>query len=436
MTKEKLYRFIVGGLITVLCIKILGFFTWSENINITRVLKIVMRLSSTGGLALLYLMLINRGYIPRFQYRNTLAVWFYFAYLFLGLLSLWWTSNPFYSTLQLFMTGESILFVYWFFCIIEMLKHHFSEYEVRLGKIFSASIFPILLLFIVGMYINPDQFFRLTHGGEVARLGGFMMNPNELGMLAVVGISCAMLEWKSRNKIWSTIIIGTLIYGLLLTSSRSSLGSLAIVMAYFTLKSDNWYLKAGAVIVAVLAAPVLFQKIILKQGDLQEVLSMTGRLPFWKALISEGLIKAPWFGFGFMRIAEGDYFISVHSYAARMTHNTFVQVLMNLGFVGFGIVMMQMAFTIYNWLKAKSKYLKQFFIVVFIPITINSFTEFGIFGENNFGILFYQFLIGLFVIQYLPKFTNKEKAFAEARQAYYAIEEKPADKEIKIFTFK
>jgi hypothetical protein len=34
------------------------------------------------------------------------------------------------------------------------------------------------------MWVDPDTFFRLTNGGEEARLGGVMMNPNELGMLA------------------------------------------------------------------------------------------------------------------------------------------------------------------------------------------------------------------------------------------------------------
>jgi hypothetical protein len=32
-------------------------------------------------------------------------------------------------------------------------------------------------------------------------------------------------------------------------------------------------------------------------------------------------------------------------------------------------------------------------IGILIPIIINSFTEFGIFGESNYGILFYQIII-------------------------------------------
>ena len=30
---------------------------------------------------------------------------------------------------------------------------------------------------------------------------------------------------------------------------------------------------------------------------------------------------------------------------------------------------------------------------MFVPVIINSFTEFGIFGETNYGIMFYLFIV-------------------------------------------
>jgi len=48
-------------------------------------------------------------------------------------------------------------------------------------------------------------------------------------------------------------------------------------------------------------------------------------------------------------------------------------------------------------------------MALFIPILINSFTEFGIFGEANYAILFYQFLIVLFVIDVRPRLTAAER---------------------------
>jgi exopolysaccharide production protein ExoQ len=141
--------------------------------------------------------------------------------------------------------------------------------------------------------------------------------------------------------------------------------------------------------------PFAVYSIILKGGDqsrLEEVMSLTGRLPFWKALINEGLPREPLLGFGFMRIDYKEFFQSAHTYPGKMTHNTFMQVLMNLGFIGLTIVLFQVFFTLKSIL-SQPKETKLMLIGILIPIIINSFTEFGIFGESNYGILFYQIII-------------------------------------------
>lgn len=46
---------------------------------------------------------------------------------------------------------------------------------------------------------------------------------------------------------------------------------------------------------------------------------------------------------------------------------------------------------------------------ILIPIVINSFTEFGIFGESNYGILFYQLLIFSISFKNNPLLSLKEK---------------------------
>ena len=136
---------------------------------------------------------------------------------------------------------------------------------------------------------------------------------------------------------------------------------------------------------------------------------MTGRIPFWTALLNEGIVKEPFFGYGFMRINYTDYFEGLNTYAAKMTHNTFLQVLMNLGFVGFFIAFWQLVLTLNNFFKErKTNHYGTFFIALFIPVFINSLTEFGIFGETNYGILFYQFLILLFSIQIRVNRSKKE----------------------------
>jgi O-antigen ligase len=93
-----------------------------------------------------------------------------------------------------------------------------------------------------------------------------------------------------------------------------------------------------------------------------------------------------------MRIDYKEYFQSTHTYPGKMTHNTFMQALMNLGLIGLTIVLFQVFFTVSAFFK-EDKENKLMLIGILIPILINSFTEFGIFGESNYGILFYQLLI-------------------------------------------
>jgi len=159
----------------------------------------------------------------------------------------------------------------------------------------------------------------------------------------------------------------------------------------------------------LLAVPALVPLVFIKQGGLEEVLSMTGRLPFWHALLTEGLPREPLLGYGFMRIAYGEYFQSVHTYAAQMAHNTFIQVLMNLGLVGFTIVMVQLTATIKGFVRTSSPQLRLLGVGLLIPILINSFTEFGIFGMTNYGILFYQFLICFVSLRFHALLTDRER---------------------------
>lgn len=108
-------------------------------------------------------------------------------------------------------------------------------------------------------------------------------------------------------------------------------------------------------------------------------------------------------------------FQGLHTYKAHMTHNTFVQVLMNLGFIGFTLVCFQMFFTIKRFLKEQKE--KMLMLVgILIPIVINSFTEFGIFGETNYGILFYQLLIFLISTQVNLNFSPLQKLYLKRKR--------------------
>lgn len=407
---RKYVKHLSGLLVIILFFKIAGFFTVSESVAITRVVKIFVRLMMTVWIIIIFNNLKPKVGVASFTHKNRSVIGFYLLYFILGFLSMMWSSDVVVSALQLIMDVELLLFSYLLFQFIAYVNHYSSDEKIRISHLLAVSIWLIMVVMIIGKTVMPDKFFRLTHGGDVARLGGFLMNPNELGMLSVIGASMCYFELKKvKNKVFVIIMLLFAVYALVLTQSRSSMIGFMIITGLFVNKSKSKLLKVGMYSGMVAVMPVIINTIFLKMGDLEEVLSMTGRLPFWEALLTEALPEQPIWGFGFMRIYYTDYFAGVHTYAAKMTHNTFVQVLMNLGLVGFGIVLAQMFVTIKAHVRSQDDDKRMVFLGVFIPIIINSFTEFGIFGETNFGILFYQFLIMMWVVEFNPYLSPSEK---------------------------
>ncbi len=396
----------------ILLLRITSYFTlFPGSIGITRVVKISLRFLMTGASLGILLWIISNNRGLKFVYQNITSGLLYLAYALLGFASILWSTNIQFTVLQLLMLFESIAFVY-FFYHLQVMYNFKSKGHADFSQLMAVSISIISVAFLIGLYVDPDTFFRDTHGGAVSRLGGFIINPNELGMLAAIGASMNFLELsRGKSKFWNILFVAINVGVLLLTQSRSSLGGFLIICLLFIYKSGNRKLQLVTFIGAIFVLPVLVQTIIIKEGDVSEVMSMTGRLPFWSDLITFGFPDKPILGYGFMSISPSpftDKFDSIHAYAASMTHNTFVQVLINLGLVGAFIVFFQMMSTLFAFFISKDEYLKQLSVALFIPVVINSMTEFGIFGEANYSIMFYQFLI-LFMILSIKKANPKKR---------------------------
>jgi exopolysaccharide production protein ExoQ len=406
-----LIRNIAVILTIILCVKIAGYFSIVEERSVNQVFKTISRIGMTISITLLYKALQRIGCVVLFKYDHILAPIFYIFYLVLGLASISWSTDPNYSTLQWLMTFESFVFVFIFMRVVGLYNQHFPKKKISFVKLFAWATFPIMAVFLIGSFVEPDNFYRGMRGGEEKRLGGWIMNPNELGMLSSIGAAMAYLYLLgAKKKFWQILMIICAVAVLVLTSSRSSAIGFVLIMAILVMMSKNKKMKLVMFIGFAVAMPLLLKYVVFKDaGGMEEVLSMTGRLPFWTALLNEGIVKEPWFGYGFMRINYTDYFQGLNTYPAKMTHNTFMQVLMNLGFVGFFIAFWQLVLTIRNFAKEKKTTYGRFFIAMFIPVIINSFTEFGIFGEANYAILFWQFLTLLFVIKFREMITPKEQ---------------------------
>ncbi len=402
MEIQKTYRWLFYVLTLFMLMRINSYFTiFPSSVGLTRVLKVGMRFLLTGMCLVLLFYLKNTVKEFVFRYENQLSGLFYLSYALLGVASIWWSSDVGFTVLQLLMLFESICFAVLFYHLL-VLGYFLTQGKASFHRILGTSVAIIGLGFLLGLYLDPDTFFRDTHGGAVSRLGGYIMNPNELGMLAVIGAAMCYVGLREDNRMfWNILYLVISVVILLLTQSRSSLGAFMLVSLLFIMLSKSAWLKLATFGGGALVLPILVKTIIIKDGDVGEVMSMTGRLPFWSDLITYGFPDQPILGYGFMSISVSPFtnkFDSIHAYAASMTHNTFVQVLINLGLVGAFICIVQMVLTFYAIGKTKSTQFRLTAIAMLIPLLINSTTEFGIFGEANYGIYFYHLVVLMFII--------------------------------------
>lgn len=421
-THAKFYKRINLLLMLVFFVMLSGYFAWFENAGLNKVFKLVSRLMMTASIYLVYRLIVKRGAVASFSWQNRMSPLLYGAYLALGLASFAWSSDVAYSALQWFMDIESLVFSYYFIGCFILLNEYFPGSEIKLYKVIGHATFIMIMIFVAGYFIDPGTFMRMSHGGEEFRLGGFIMNPNELGMLAAVGVTCYIfILYQKGRRVWTLLKILLLLYAVVLTGSRSTTIGCLIVAFFHIKQSSNVKLKTLMYSGAAMVIPIAINTMIVKSegnGGAEEVMTFTGRLPFWTALVTEALPHEPLLGFGFQHIWYELYFAGehTHTYTASMAHNTFVQVLMNLGFVGFAIMLLQLFFTFRAFIGSKVKETSLMSIGIIIPLMINSFTEFGIFGETNYSILFYQLLVMYVSMTIEPRLTVGEKIFLRKRR--------------------
>jgi O-antigen ligase len=394
MTREpaKGYR---TFLVVILALRIISYYMLGDSVVFVQAFKSILRISLTVTLALAIFVESKPGHRFTGQIKHPLPIWLYGVYLGLGAASLLWTTGFTSSLQQWLMDAEGFVFAALYTGLLGMYHQRDPGGYFALHKIIAPAVLLNGIGFFAGLYLDPDQFYRLTHGGAVSRLGGFIINPNELGMLLVVGIACflPMVVKDGKMRISILLYIGFLTHLLLLTGSRSSFIGLVLVLILFALTGQSKIQRTLVVGGALALVPIAGWSFFVKQDQLTELFTLTGRLPFWHDLLTYNFPQEPWLGYGYMRIDYADKFESINAYAGAMTHNTFLQVLLGLGLIGLLLVLVQLSIFLWTLSRMADQNGRRIAWLIFIPLLINSFTEFGIFGETNYGILFYLLLV-------------------------------------------
>lgn len=396
-------------LILLLALRICSYFMLSDAIEVVQALKAGLRVALTLIMAVAVLYHVRENNKQTFRMVQPIGIFTYGCYLIFGIASLLWTSSFPASLLQLLMDIEGFAFAFLYIYLLSIYRHRHPGGYFDLHKVMAPAILLIGLGFLAGLLLDPGRYYRLTHGGAVSRLGGFIINPNELGMLLVTGIACLlpMLVKQSKLRVSILLYMVFLIQLLILTGSRSAfIGLVAVLMVYSL--SQGSRLQRTLIFLGTLALiPFAGWSFFVKQEQYTELFTLTGRLPFWKDLLTYNFPREWLFGYGYMRIDYADKFESLNAYAGAMTHNTFLQVLLGLGLTGLLLVLVQISTFLWTLKRVADKKYRTVVWLIFIPLLVNSLTEFGIFGETNYGILFYLFLVFTSALE--PQVTVERK---------------------------
>lgn len=240
------------------------------------------------------------------------------------------------------------------------------------------------------------QTFGLWPGAEwVARIsyetrgGGNLGQPNQAGLLFVMGIAAALyLRQTGRmGAPVATALLVLLCAGLATVQSRSAMLGLLAVLGWHLLRrrelpragSAAWL--AGVAIVALaffMAWPPLAAAFWFLGDGAGVNVTTSGRIAMWSQLLQAVALR-PWLGWGVVQVAEAQNAVA-HAYpevmAATFSHNVLLDLALWLGLPAAGLCAWMVLAWSWPRLRAARSPAAVFCVALVLPMAIQSLTEF------------------------------------------------------------
>ena len=224
-----------------------------------------------------------------------------------------------------------------------------------LGSLALLAAGTVCAISLVGYFVSPDtmRLWSWIDGSLVrtSRIVGITGHANAIGGIGAFGILIARIFWSvmdSRGAWLHVAAVACCLAALLLSQSRTPIGGLLVVLGCYQLM----YFRKGTrpmVVLGVLTS-VAFGLIILftydaettislltRSGDLQEILTVTGRTAIWGAVL-DLWSESPILGWGY---GSSTYIIPKISasigFVVAQSHNLIIQVMLSGGVVALTI---------------------------------------------------------------------------------------------------
>ena len=285
-------------------------------------------------------------------------------------------SIPFaFSILRGNIISDILQYLMYLNCIIFVHIYRSKKKRITINDILFVAIPFVLWSFFQGIILNDSLFWRMTYTDDALRLGGSIINPNELGMLSA--LSAVVLASKLHKNISIGLIVLLIISFVVIVYTQSRSSIIALFIGLFLLFSTKNKIRAlSFFIISVIFSGSLLLKIIPRSEMTSDLFTLTGRAITWQIAFNELLPKYWLVGAGFQQFPGHELGVG-----AKMAHNTFIQQMIGGGLSGLaaGLILVYV-----TWIK-----LPRAVKACFAVVLINSLTEFGFFGLFNHGVLLF-----------------------------------------------
>jgi exopolysaccharide production protein ExoQ len=314
-----------------------------------------------------------------------------FVWLLFGLaaLSIFWSYSP-----DLTRTRVVALFGTMMFSLYLASHYSLKEQLHLLGWIFGA-IIVASLLFVIFL---PN--YGMMGGFHAGAWRGIYNHKNVLGKIMVPSaIVFYLLSLDSKNKRWVLwSFLAASVFLMLLTKAASPLVNLTILMILLSiLPILRWnYLFMVPVIIGVASVGILLYLSIINNsaelvGALGKDLTFTGRTNFWPLMIDK-IWEKPLLGYGFGAFWQGldgpsAYVWNAADFKAPNGHNGYLDICLELGFVGLSIYTIQYIISLRKALSSiKISRTPEIFwpILLLCYVVLSNLTESVLVLQNNF----------------------------------------------------
>lgn len=209
-----------------------------------------------------------------------------------------------------------------------------------------ASI-PVVVVVLLG-YLENEAVYRFTEYTYGRRLGGAVIHPNALGLLAVAALMAIINRWIFDRDFCALdlLLVITTAYALIAAQSRSAMVILVLVISFSYFISSR---PLATKVFPFLFAALIFSAYLIVNGDVysalidyvlrdadfSDLLTLTNRTALWGSIEVDAFSLL--FGNGFMMLSsEGT--VTVDALTTNHAHNGFVQVFAGLGILGIGLL--------------------------------------------------------------------------------------------------